>query len=218
MKKSFNKFFSKNDLLTHGNRKMTYSTFSLPVCRDVCVGSTALCRKYCYALTQQRMWKRTSDKRYRNLTLIENKSKFIDLISTEIDKRNPDAIRIHESGDFYSQHYFDVWIAITNEFRNKPFLAFTKNFNLRVKHKKDNFVLYTSVWPDTLLQRLLNNPEMKNLKKAYTLVNRSKYQKERYKKYNEAVKQLEDIVSCNGLCHECNTCFHNMSEVYFNLH
>ena len=39
------------------------------------------------------------------------------------------AVRIHMSGDFYSQDYFDMWLQICKENPNVEFWAYTKSLN-----------------------------------------------------------------------------------------
>lgn len=43
--------------------------------------------------------------------------------------KNCSAVRIHASGDFYSQSYFDMWLEICRQNPNVEFWAYTKSLN-----------------------------------------------------------------------------------------
>jgi len=57
------------------------------------------------------------------------------------------AVRIHASGDFYNQYYFDLWIQIANENPNVEFWAYTKSLKYwvnRINSIPSNLVLTAS--------------------------------------------------------------------------
>lgn len=57
------------------------------------------------------------------------------------------AVRIHASGDFYNQKYFDMWVEIANENPNVEFWAYTKSLNYwikRINEIPNNLVLTAS--------------------------------------------------------------------------
>ena len=51
--------------------------------------------------------------------------------------KNCKAVRIHASGDFYSQSYFDKWVAYCKENKDVEFWAYTKSLNFWVKRIKE---------------------------------------------------------------------------------
>jgi hypothetical protein len=56
-------------------------------------------------------------------------------------------VRIHASGDFYSQQYFDMWLQVAIDNPNINFWAFTKSINywiVNIDKIPDNFVLTAS--------------------------------------------------------------------------
>jgi len=56
-------------------------------------------------------------------------------------------VRIHGSGDFFSQKYFDQWLKVTIENPNVHFWAFTKSIQFwvnRLDQIPDNFILQAS--------------------------------------------------------------------------
>jgi hypothetical protein len=58
-------------------------------------------------------------------------SNFTALLEGKIPKipKQAKAIRIHASGDFYNQKYFDTWLDICRENPNVEFWAYTKSLN-----------------------------------------------------------------------------------------
>jgi len=88
------------------------------------------CVKYCYA--QKGNYKRfpkigeLMEKRY----LLTKQSIFIASMNIEIKKKKADAIRIHDSGDFYSKEYLDKWVTIANDNPKVKFYAYTKSIPL----------------------------------------------------------------------------------------
>jgi hypothetical protein len=57
------------------------------------------------------------------------------------------AIRIHASGDFFNQAYFDLWVQLAKENPNVEFWAYTKSIQYwvnRINEIPDNFILTAS--------------------------------------------------------------------------
>ena len=86
-----------------------------------------VCVKYCYA--QKGNYKRfpkigqLMEQRYE----LSKQSIFVGLINIEIKKRKANAIRIHDSGDFYSKEYLYKWIQIAKDNPEVNFYAYTKS-------------------------------------------------------------------------------------------
>jgi hypothetical protein len=105
--------------------------FSIPAYKSV-NGETICkyakdCVKYCYA-------QKGNYVRYpKNNVLREKKyqltkqSIFVGLMNIEIKKKKAAAVRIHDSGDFYSREYLQKWILIANSNPNVNFYAYTKS-------------------------------------------------------------------------------------------
>jgi len=93
------------------------------------------CVKYCYA--QKGNYKRfpkigeLMEQRYQ----LTKQSIFVASMNIEIKKKKADAIRIHDSGDFYSKEYLDKWISIANDNPNVKFYAYTKSIPLFIGKK-----------------------------------------------------------------------------------
>lgn len=88
------------------------------------------CVKYCYA--QKGNYKRfpkigeLMEQRY----LLSKQSIFVASMNIEIKKKKADAIRIHDSGDFYSKEYLDKWVTIAKDNPKVKFYAYTKSIPL----------------------------------------------------------------------------------------
>ncbi len=79
------------------------------------------------------------------MKLSETKKTFFCLrMVKEIIDRNLKVIRIHESGDFYSQEYFNKWRTIANTCPDVTFYAFTKAFELDFSKAPENLVIIQS--------------------------------------------------------------------------
>ena len=69
------------------------------------------CVKFCYAKKGAYVWSNVQpafEKRYQLSKTIE----FIHAMNAEIEKKRPDDVRVHDSGDHYSRSYLAKWKAI----------------------------------------------------------------------------------------------------------
>lgn len=134
-------------LLSLGNLKLPKTTaiFNLPSGMS-CPGKTDLCSKYCYAKKADRIWKNALSSRMRNFELSRS-PEFEVIMQYEITnlKGKIDTVRIHESGDFYNQQYFNKWVAIASKNPDLKFYAYTKSWFLDLSKKPDNFIVLFSV-------------------------------------------------------------------------
>jgi hypothetical protein len=190
--------------ITFGNKKMTIPIFSIPAVKT-CTGSTPLCRKYCYAKKAEELFPAVLPRRKRNLALSKT-PEFVDKISAELATAPLiPFVRIHESGDFYSQEYLDKWFEVCKRFPKRTFLAFTKAFNLDFSKKPKNFKLYYSVFPDTDCAKV-----PKGGRKAITQIT--------YKSFKGVNPEIGKAVHCGGYCDTCLVCFVAKQNVYFPVH
>jgi hypothetical protein len=86
------------------------------------------CKKYCYA--QKGLYKAYAEKSMdfkHQITLTDD---FIPLMQKEINKKKPQFIRIHDSGDFYNKTYIDKWLYLVAINPHIKFYAYTKSFIL----------------------------------------------------------------------------------------
>jgi len=133
---------------TKGNAKVSKTTavFSLPagwtcpaalLCMSRASKTTGkltdgkACQFRCYAASAENLFKNVRISRWRNFELIRETlrngaSATADFIVSQIPKRNITAVRIHQSGDFFSQEYFDAWCEVARRLPALRFYAYTK--------------------------------------------------------------------------------------------
>ena len=150
--------------VSNGNKKLVsdnnvrYIVWNIPAI-VTCPFRTAACERSCYARKSEKNYPGCLPCRYSNLDASKEKefiNNMIALIEELLSRPNYKSAkyivyRIHESGDFYSQEYFDKWLKIANHFINNKklvFVAYTKSVNF-VHDIPANMVIRYSVWDDT---------------------------------------------------------------------
>ena len=91
----------------------------------------------CYAASSEVQYKKVRENRWRNYDLLRDMGSvegMSDLINRSIsyyESENGDikVFRIHESGDFYSQDYFDAWLQTAKQRPEIHFYAYTKSIS-----------------------------------------------------------------------------------------
>ena len=99
------------------------------------------CIKYCYARKGSFKWPNTVnayERRYR----IAQSPDFETIINAALVLQNPHYVRVHDSGDYFSEKYMNRWFSIMRENPNIKFYSYTNNV-LMMKHYEgeipDNF-------------------------------------------------------------------------------
>ena len=115
-------------LLKYENYKLKRQfIFTLPASKEIC-GRTC---PGCYAIKAQRRFPKTvipyREARYK----ASLQDDFVDRIVNELSttRRDVRTVRIHESGEFYSQEYVDKWYSIAKALPQFTFYTFTKRIN-----------------------------------------------------------------------------------------
>jgi hypothetical protein len=133
-------------MLKIGNSKLSkvIAIFDLPAIKT-CV-NCELCKNTCYAMKAQRMYKHT--KAFRDNNYNESlKESFVDKINMELmqlRKKGIKYIRIHSSGDFYSNEYLNKWIKIAELNRDLIFYSYTKAYKTKQLFLPDNLIIHQS--------------------------------------------------------------------------
>ncbi len=92
------------------------------------------CVKYCYAQKGAYNWgnvKPAFERRYE----ISKQDDFVEIMVSEILKKKVDYLRIHDSGDYYSNDYIYKWFAIANALPHVRFYSYTKSIPLFLDKK-----------------------------------------------------------------------------------
>ena len=128
-------------LLKRGNLKLSsrQGVFTLPRC--TCIGA-GKCRDFCYAKKME-MMKNVRESRAWKFEQSKTNHFIYDMMK-EIRKGGLEVVRVHESGDFYSQEYLEKWRSIALAFPNVKFYAFTKAFQLNFSVLPSNFIVIQS--------------------------------------------------------------------------
>ena len=133
-------------LLTRNNDKLKDQfIFDLPVSHAVCGRQCP----GCYALKAQKRFPVVLEKRNRML-LASKASDFTSVIISELvsTRSTTRTVRVHSSGEFYSQPYVDAWFTIASSLPNFTFYAFTKridDFDFSKLSALPNFILINSL-------------------------------------------------------------------------
>lgn len=103
------------------------------------------CAAVCYARQGTYTWKTVQNAREFNLKRIRaDIGRFIVDASEDLKKIKQSIIRVHDSGDFFSQEYLDAWMGLALLHPNKTFYAYTKSLHLDFKGLPDNFKIIQS--------------------------------------------------------------------------
>ena len=115
--------------------------------RNTCAGAKD-CRSVCYA--KQGMYNFSNVKKARMEALEQTlAADFVEKSIaglTKFAKSKFNVVRVHDSGDFYSQEYLEKWYAIAAAVPQMKFYAYTKALNLDLwTNKPDNFQIVQSL-------------------------------------------------------------------------
>jgi len=108
----------------------------------------------CYAAADEAQYAGARNQRQTNFALLkrlQTKEQIADLIIDSFEAKQLDKLskyfRLHVSGDFFSQEYFDAWILVAKQIPDTIFYAYTKSIPFWLKRKSqipDNFRLTAS--------------------------------------------------------------------------
>ena len=84
------------------------------------------CRFRCFAASAEAQYKEARNLRWSNFNLVRGEAtqKIADMICEALPKKK--LVRIHESGDFFNQAYFDAWLEVARRNPYIRFYAYTK--------------------------------------------------------------------------------------------
>lgn len=103
----------------------------------------------CFSASQETLYPNVRESRWNNFELLKKARTAIGMFNLLYDSLPTKAkkVRIHVSGDFFSQAYFDAWCAVAVSKPNILFYAYTKALPYWLARKKDipaNLVLTAS--------------------------------------------------------------------------
>ena len=148
-------------MLTNGNRELRADgifTWSLPALAAkltsgknmlVCP-SAGVCAQLCYARSGTYNFSNVKAAHVRNLeSIVKDPQGWKAQLSEELKSKRYQggkSVRIHDSGDFFSEEYFLLWLEIAREHPNVFFYAYTKEVAMVKRHELPaNFVIIFSM-------------------------------------------------------------------------
>lgn len=131
--------------LSDGNTKLARDgivSFNLiPIIHCPMAGA---CKSYCYATVGQQAFRSGVLRRARAFLATQHPD-FVSRMADEVAravKKGAKAVRVHDSGDFYSYDYMLAWFEIAAQFPNVKFYAYTKMVGLVKQAYKTGLVPY----------------------------------------------------------------------------
>lgn len=105
------------------------------------------CKFRCFSASQEAVYKNVRLARWHNFDLLKGKTVegMVNLIQEALPMVR--MVRIHVGGDFFSQNYFDAWLAVANRNPNTIFYAYTKSVKYWIARRAvipSNFILTAS--------------------------------------------------------------------------
>lgn len=111
--------------LTNGNKKVEALLFSLPPVKS-CLNH-ASCAAACYAVKAYKQYPSVRNLWDDNFDIAKNDLfKLYDDIVAQLKTTKKKIVRIHQSGDFFSQAYIQLWADIASNFPDVIFYGYTK--------------------------------------------------------------------------------------------
>jgi len=108
------------------------------------------CQFRCYAASAENLFRNVRTSRWFNFELLracKSKSEMALLIMRSLPRKGIKLVRIHSSGDFFSQTYFDAWLDVAQQNPFVIFYAYTKALPFwvaRLRGIPSNFKLVAS--------------------------------------------------------------------------
>jgi len=108
--------------------------------------SALACRGVCYAKQGRYGMQNVKDARKHNLDM-SLRSDFVDMVVSDLSRmRKVNTVRIHDSGDFYNQEYFNKWNLIAKALPLITFYAYTKTLDMTIwEGKAENLKITQSL-------------------------------------------------------------------------
>jgi len=186
----YNGIYINNKRMVKGNFKLKdILIFDLPAVKS-CLNCSS-CAKTCYAKKAQEQYPNVMIFRDTNFYIYANDKDLLKkLIVLQLSEAKEKTVRLHSSGDFFSQSYINFWSEIISMFPNINFYTYTKVeeiFNFSDIEKNNNFNLIPS-----FIDGKLNYGSLS-------------YVKEMKAKYGSYIcpATLKDGVKCGRDCNYC---------------
>lgn len=131
--------FSKNNSKLKKDRILSFGLPSIITCPKA-----DRCKSLCYAMQGCYTFKVVKQARQDNFTE-SLKDTFISQVNSYLKTTTYKYVRVHDSGDFYSQEYLNKWKVIAINNPNITFYAYTKSLHLDFTDMPVNFIIIQSI-------------------------------------------------------------------------
>lgn len=101
--------------------------------------NAAACVAGCYAKSGAYLFSNVAKVFEKRLKLAQS-SRFVNIMNAEIRRRKVERLRIHDSGDFFSQEYVNSWLSIIRANPQCTFYAYTKMVSLFKQYAIDRLI------------------------------------------------------------------------------
>ena len=113
--------------LTNGNTKLGKGVLSFDLLAVRTCPNCADCREKCYARKNENLRPQVFNKHlFNTLMALDDLYALRELIKSQLHYSCKHIVRIHSSGDFFSQAYLNMWVHIAKWFPNIRFYGYTK--------------------------------------------------------------------------------------------
>lgn len=195
-------------LITNSNGKLGQFIYHFSISTKSCKHRTKHCKKYCYAKRGHMGIHQGDSERYGINYKWTKHDDFIGLIVSQINliRRDLEFFRIHTSGDFYNQEYFDKWCTICRYFPEIQFLVYTRNYNVDCSKAPRNMSIKFSM--DNTTKR--TNPTID----SFTRVD---YLLDSYEDIETHLESKGKYLICRSKCTDCRECWTSDTNILFPL-
>jgi len=185
-------------MLKNYNSKLGPDIYAFSLPRSTCHHKTIDCEKYCYAKRGTFIFDNVKEAldRYYKESLEDD---FVDRLCAQIIFNRVKWVRIHPSGDFYSQEYADKWKEIAKRSPKTKFLVYTRNWDIDFSDVPKNLTVYNSVDKSTKK----TNPTIKRRAIAIDIT------------APKHMKRVKYGFICDNKCRYCKACWYGKFDVVF---
>ncbi len=113
--------------MVNGNSKLDRNVLIFDIPAITTCRNCHDCKADCYAMKAQRQYPGTRAKRFTNYYIAKRHPEFLEAqIDAQLTASKKPYVRIHSSGDFFSQSYLDMWTRLIAKHPEKQFYFYTK--------------------------------------------------------------------------------------------
>lgn len=190
-------------VLRNLNKKLGKKVLQFNLPRHTCEAfRTPICDKYCYAKHAAFTFPSTQAAMRRNYeeSLLKD---FADIIIEQLRQKRVKYVRLHPSGDFYSEEYYEKWVQIAKRSPRVRFMAFTRNPYIDFSMAPANLKIYFSI--DQTTEKVNNTVQLQAILRPYN----GDWAAVKH------MQRFENGFACASKCKSCKSCWYAKFNVVF---